>query len=115
MKLSELSYREYVALEVLPAFAGSTDDKDAVCRAFGVADSFLSAVGKTEDRVKHLEDRATRAEAKFDTLQSIHVNMGEDFGSRIALTEIWEFLGATNQTEAMSRLRNLVALGWRND
>jgi len=105
MKLSELSYREYIALEVLPSFAAKYLDKDAVWRAFGLADTFMKHAGKENDKIFRAEQRAIEAETKFETLQSIHVNMGEDFSARIALTQIWEFIGVDNQTEAMEVLR----------
>lgn len=105
MKLSELSYREYIALEVVPSFAGKISDSDAVRRAFGVADLFLKQCGKHTDKVAAMEARAVKAETALEVLQSIHVNMGEDFASRIALTDIWEFLGAKSQTQAMEVLR----------
>lgn len=105
MRLSDLSYREYIALEVLPSCAATYPDKDAIWRAFGLADAFMKYVGKENDKIAAAEQRAIDAETKFDVLQSIHVNMGEDFAARIALTDIWEFLGVNNQTQAMQALR----------
>ena len=62
----------------------------AVCAqaAFRYADAFLECAGKQDKRVEHAEQRAQEAETKFEVLQSIHVNMGEDFAARVALTEV---------------------------
>lgn len=110
MKLSELSYREYIALEVLGPIAsmGNMNYGDAVEKAFGVANAFLRHVGKHDDKIKALTLRAERAEAS----NSILLNMGEDgkFSVRVALKEIWEVLGAKNQTEAMEALRSWDAM-----
>lgn len=112
MKLSELSYREYLAIEFLPAFmrhysalGGSEDEiaENTARYAFRYADAFLRVVGKEYDKVTSAERRAERAEAQTALL----LNMNEDGNSsaRIALLQIWEFLGVTNQTEAMEALR----------
>lgn len=122
MKLSELSYREYIALEVLPSVIAATAagqhrpgagyatdamtvDERICSDAFRLADAFMRVVGKENDKIFRAEQRAIDAETKFEALQSIHVNMGEDFAARIALTSIWEFLGVCNQTQAMQALR----------
>lgn len=117
MKLSEISYREYLAIEFLPAFMryqsalGNSEKEIAENNAryaFLYADAFLRVAGQENDRIAQAEKRAADAETKFEVLQSIHVNMGEDFASRIALTQIWESLGVDNQTHCMVAIRALV-------
>ena len=116
MKLSELSKREYIAIEALSVLRHISDispetlAEETAKRAYLIADAMLKQTGLHEDRVKHAEDRAAQAETKFETLQSIHVNMGEGFGARIALTDIWELLGVNNQTAAMEKL---VKIAWK--
>lgn len=108
MKLSELPYREYIALEVLPQFVGTIPNQQAVWRAFGVADEFLKAAGKFHDQIADAEERADLAETQY----SILLNMGDDVPARIALSQIRELLGGKNQTETMQRLnqwRDIVA------
>lgn len=58
----------------------------------------------TGDAIKSAAD----AEKKFDVLQSIHLNMGEEFAARAALTQVWESLGVDNQTHCMVAIRALV-------
>ena len=104
MKLSELSYREYIALEVFPTIIARTHvDELAARRAFSAADAFLREVGKENDKVASAERRAEKVEAQVSLL----LNMNEDgnFASRVALLEIWEFIGVDNQTAAMEALR----------
>ncbi len=107
MKFSDISYREYIALEIFHCFIDDDGASAAVCAqaAFRYADAFLECAGKQDKRVEHAEQRAQEAETKFEVLQSIHVNMGEDFAARVALTEVWKALGVDNQTEAMQKLR----------
>lgn len=118
MKLSEISYREYLAIEFLPAFMryqsalGSSEKEIAESNAryaFVYADAFLRVAGQENDRIAQAEKRAADAETKFEVLQSIHVNMGEDFASRIALAQIWELLGVDNQTAAMLKLKAVLS------
>lgn len=122
MKLSELSRRDYFALDILNGLCstmpadlleeisnGTRGGAPYVNTAYALADKMLEVQEATDRRVEHAEERATKAEQKFDALQSIHVNMqGEGFaGARIALTEIWEFLEVDNQTECMALLRSM--------
>jgi hypothetical protein len=105
MKLSELSMREYIALEVLPGFvAQGMLDRDAAFRAFGLADEFLKRAGREHDKIASIKRECDRLEAQ----NSLLLNIGEpgNFGPRVALLEIWELLGAKNQTEAMDTLRS---------
>lgn len=63
MKLSELSKRDYIAIEVLGKLAGPhTLDKDAVWRAYGLADAMIAFEGKPK-RDAEFEDMKTRLEA----------------------------------------------------
>lgn len=105
MKLSELSYREYIALEVLPAIVsrGEKRSSEQVLAAFDVADEFLKRAGREHDKITEIKRECDKLEAQVSLL----LNMNEDgnFAYRVALMEIWEFLGVRNQTEAMALLR----------
>lgn len=103
MKLSELSYREYIALEVLPTFVGKLPDKDAAWRAFQIADQFMKCAGREHDKIAEIKRECD----KLETQNSLLLNMNEDgnFPARVALLQIWELLGAKNQTEAMGVIR----------
>lgn len=103
MKLSDISYREYIAIKVFPQLVGSMLDNEAVWRAFGAADAFLKQAGKEYDKVLQAEQRAEKAE----TTISVLLNMDKDFGLRTALLQLWEMLGSDNQTLAVQRLRDL--------
>ena len=111
MKLSELSYREYIALEVFPGFIGSMPDDEAAWRAFGAADAFLKRCGKEHDRVAQAEFRATQAE---NTL-SVLMGLDNDFAPRAALLQLWELLDAKDQTSAVIKLRELLKSETKND
>lgn len=106
MKFSDLTYREYIALEVFPRFVGSMSDDEAARRAFSAADAFLKRVGKEMDKVATAEQRAEEAELQVSLL--LNMNASEDFATRVALLEIWTLLGASNQTAAMEKLRELL-------
>lgn len=67
MKLSELSYREYIALEIVGHLAGTMLDKEAAWRAFTLADEFLKRAGKYRD----LAAEAARASAMAEALELI--------------------------------------------
>lgn len=106
MKLSELSYREYIALEVLPSFAGQMLDRDAAFRAFGLADEFLKRAGREHDKIASIQRECDKLEAQ----NSLLLNMSEDgqFAARVALSQIWEMLKVQNQTAAVTRLNDLL-------
>lgn len=106
MKLSELSYREYLAIEFLPAFANTLMDKEAVWRAFGLADEFLKRAGREHNKVAEIKRECDKLEAQVSLL--LNMNDG-DFAPRAALLEIWELLDVKNQTAALQKLRELVA------
>lgn len=103
MKLSELSFREYIALEMIKTFFGTMSDQDAALRSFEAADAFLKRAGREQDKIAEIKRECD----KLETQVSILLNMNEDgnFAYRVALMEIWEFLGVRNQTEAMALLR----------
>lgn len=103
MKLSELSFREYIALEALPAFAGTMLDKAAAWRAFSLADEFLKRAGREHDKVAEIKRECDKLEIQ----NSLLLNMGEDPAARIALLQIWELLDVENQTECMALLRSM--------
>jgi hypothetical protein len=112
MKLSDLSMREYLAIEFIPAFMrhsaalGTSEENIAdntIRYGFLYADAFLRAVGRQDARVKHAEDRAEKAETAVSVMLGMN---GYDFHAKIALKEIWEFLGVANQTAAMEKLHD---------
>jgi hypothetical protein len=106
MKLSELSYREWIAIEALRGTAASDVPADSlVAFAFGIADEFLAACGKRNQEIEILRQRAEKAETRVSVL----LNMNEDrqLPARVALSQIWERLGVDNQTAAMQALESL--------
>lgn len=109
MKLSELAPREHIALEVLPALVatGTMTAGDAAWQAFCAADAFLKRAGRENDKITQIKRECDKLEAQ----NSILLNMNEDgqFIYRVALLEIWEFLGVKDQTAAMEELRQLKA------
>lgn len=114
MKLSELSYREYLAIEFLPAFMrhsaalGQTEAEIAentARYAFVYADAFLRVVDREDHRLATAYMNEKRANEQVSLL--LNMNNG-DFAPRVALLEIWETLGVTNQSAAMEKLRGIV-------
>jgi len=124
MKLSELSFREYIALEALPAIIAATSagqhqpgagyapdganiDARICFDAFRMADAFLKRAGREHDKIAEIKRECDKLEAQNSLL--LHMNEDGQFAARVALSEIWEFLGAAHQTEAMQALRQLKA------
>lgn len=107
MKLSELSRRDYIAIEVLGHFANKMLDKQAVWRAYGLADAMIAYEGqpKRDHEFEEMKTEAARLRTSNEILQGV-LNEGDGFAARVALTQIWEFLGVTNQTAAMQMLRD---------
>lgn len=108
MKLSELSYRDYIAIEVLPGIVGRysvTKSSDAAQKAYRVADAMLVEAGKRDHELEELRERAEKAER---TLEILRPTAPEDFILRVALDEIWLALGVNNQTVAMQKLQELL-------
>jgi len=69
MKLSDLSYREYLAIEFTPQFAAKLDDNEAVWRAFGLADAFLKRAGKENDKIAQAEKRAKHSDISLQVFK----------------------------------------------
>lgn len=105
MKISELSYRDYIAIEVVPHLATEFDPVPAAKHAYAVADAVLAEAGKRDHEMEELHERAVTAER---TLEILRPTKPEDFLLRVALDEIWLLLGVNNQTTAMQKLRELV-------
>lgn len=104
MKLSKLSYREYLAIEVFPQFIGQRmPDREAAWRAFCAADAFLKQAEKEHREVDAQRERAETAEAKLTML----LNMDEDFHLRVALMQLWKMLGVSDQTAAVLKIEAL--------
>lgn len=68
----------------------------------------LALLNATGDLVAEYRNEAAKTESLHTTIQVLR-NMNEDgqFGARIALEQIWKFLGVQNQTAAMDALREL--------
>lgn len=78
MKLSELSYREYIAVEVFPQFIGQKmADREAAWRAFCAADAFLKAAGKEYREVAEQREHAETAERALVVLRETIISMLE--------------------------------------
>lgn len=108
MKLSELSYREYIALEALPPLVGKISDTDAVWRAFSVADAFLKHAGRQNELATHrIGEQTRRAEAAEATVELLRFNAKGQIVPQIALDQIWKFLGVSDQAAAMEVLRQM--------
>ena len=112
MKLSEISYRDYIAIEALCVVRQISDKspkdlaRETAKRAYLIADAMLEHAGKYENRVKHAEARAEKAETSVAVM--LGMNGEKDFHARVALKEIWEALGVDNQTHCMAAIRALV-------
>lgn len=91
MKLSELSYREYIALEALPAFVGNMLDKDAAWRAFSIADEFLKRAGREHDKIAEIKRECDKLEIQNSLLR----NMNAELAAR-----------APQMTEALELIRD---------
>lgn len=105
MKFSELSYRDYIAIECAGHFAGiARSPQMAATAAYAFADAMLVEAGKRNHEMEELRERAATAERT----NSILLNMGENFAARVALLQIWELLDVRNQTEAMQILREKI-------
>lgn len=105
MKLSKLSLRDQIAIRALPGILARFDTRGprmAARRAYASADKMLFHMDMRDHEIETLTRRAEKAEASVSSL----LNMNEDgkFGVRVALSEIWEFLGVKNQTAAMQTL-----------
>jgi len=104
MKLSDLSYREYVALEILPAVlaataagqhnagagyapSGMSVDERICSDAFRLADAFLKVAGKENDKVTSAEIRAKRSDDSLqifrDHIKHILSDPGADDGETV--------------------------------
>jgi hypothetical protein len=112
MKLSELSFADHAAVEILPAlvrhfsYLGDRPEVEAVRYAYRLADA-LAIERDTRNAVRDHEREQLRLRVeRAETSVSVLLNMGEDFAARVALCEIWEFLGVKNQTAAMQLLRD---------
>ncbi len=109
MKISELSYRDYIAIECIGHCIPRARSAEAAAHiAYQMADAMLAEAGKHNRDVEEQRERAEKAERSTTILR----NMNEDgqFAPRIALEQIWVELGVDNQTAAMIELRKLVHL-----
>lgn len=123
MKLSELSRRDYIAIEVvgdiaqltlkaMAALPGAEFNADTAFpiiaeKAYQLADAMIAYEGKPEWAARYEEMKVDieRLQRSNEILQSMNAE-GPDWSARIALEQIWEFLGVNNQTAAMQMLRD---------
>lgn len=112
MKLTELSFADYAAIELHAAmlkhshFFGSEPEAAMARAVYRHADA-LSAHRDTRNGVRHAEaialrQRAETAERSLEIFQALG-----DYPARVALYQLWELLGAAQQTEAVQHLRSL--------
>ena len=110
MKLSELSKRDYIAIEVVGNFAHHMLDKQAVWRAYGLADAMIAYEGQPA-RDHELTDLRKSVEALQRSNEILrHLVPHTEKAATIALEQIWGYLGVTNQTAAMTVLET-----WKSD
>ena len=113
MKFSELSYRDYIAIEVVGHFAGSARSPQmAATAAYAFADAMLKEAGKRDHEMEELRERAALAERTLQVLRPVWAQGWTSDGvaaqaSANALSELWAELGVQNQTDALSAMREL--------
>lgn len=77
-----------------------------------VLDGFIAPVvellNAADAAVADAMDRAEWAETRYSVLHEQRGFDEPDFSARIALSQLWELLGAKDQTAAVDRLRDLL-------
>lgn len=106
MKLSELSRRDYIAIEIVGHLAATNRTAD-ICtlQAYEIADAMIAYEGrpKRDHELEDLRDALKSAELVRDILREFAET--DEQTAAIALAQIWKYLGVDNQTEAMATLR----------
>lgn len=89
MKLSEISWRDYIAIEVLPAIVsrGDTQPAEQVIQAFDIADAMLHKMG----RYTYESDKSATALARAEI--TIEVLRAENLRLSNRVSELKEDLG----------------------
>lgn len=120
MKLSELSFREYIALKIYPTLVAKAHNSanDLTWQAFNYADAFLKRAGREHDKVAEIKRECEKLEAQVAMLLNMHPT--DNFSPKVALEQIWEFLDVKDQTNAMSKLRKMkdaidLVVSWPSD
>lgn len=119
MKLSDLSLRDHIAIEALPAViqtrAGDPPMKHLSMeeyfarKAFKISDAMITEMGKYDEILLSLQKRAEIAETTLEILRPEWMKPEhKDFIASIALTELWDLLDVHNQTAAIQKLRDLL-------
>ena len=116
MKMSSLSFADYVAIEALTAliplsrFFTEDPEQDMARVAYKHADALDAERKRRDGIVDHDREALERRLAKAENSVSVLLNMNEDgnFAPRVALSDIWELLGAKNQTDAMAKLHDFI-------
>lgn len=70
MKFSELSYRDYIAIEIIPHLAGRNLPASAAKEAYTIADAMLAEAGKRDHTIAELVARAEKAERTLEVLRA---------------------------------------------
>lgn len=106
MKLSELSRRDYIAIEVVGRFAHPhVPEAQAVKSAYAVADAMIAYAGQParDHELEDLRNSVAALRRSNEVLRNLVPHTEK--AATIALEQIWEFLGVSSQTAAMQMLR----------
>lgn len=108
MKLKDLPLRDWIALEAVPGVlaAGFVKPVDAADRAYDIADAMLVKIEAYQCRIADAERRAREAKTELEVVRGYRFDT-PDFSAKIALTQIWDALGVSDQTAAMQKLRQI--------
>lgn len=122
MKLSELSRRDYIAIEVvgdiaqltlkaMAALPGAEFNDDTAFpiiaeKAYQLADAMIAYHGKPKRDHEYAEMLATVGAAQRSNEILRQLVPHSEQAATSALTQLWEFLGVNNQTAAMQMLRD---------
>lgn len=109
-----MSLRGWFAGQALAGINANTA-ADAAALCYAIADAMLAA--RNEPQVNPLQAELDEARQSIKALESLRPHWAQGYSSdsmaaqskTAALSDIWEALGASNQTEAMGRLRKLAA------
>jgi hypothetical protein len=108
MKLSDLSKRDYIAIEVVGHFVANPffDAKKMTECAYTLADAMIAHAGAPARDHELEELRASTASLQRSNEVLRNLVPHTERAATIALEQIWEFLGVNNQTAAMQMLRD---------
>lgn len=107
MKLSDLSKRDYIAIEVVGHFVDPhVSHAQATKSAYDLADTMVAYAGQParDHEVADLRKAVDSLRTSNEILRNLVPHTEK--AATVALEQIWEFLGVNNQTAAMQMLRN---------